>query len=160
MTELTHAELLQNLANARIEEATWKAHMKNLIDDVKNSDDYKDAESRVKEAEEAIEHLSLKIKVEALETFHATGTKKQEGVTVKEIPEVTITDEAKAREWCFTNLRKALTFDKKVFADEAKDKNNDIPAELVTVTTKLRADIASDLSKYLPSAIPGPEQSR
>lgn len=162
MTPVTHEEVvkanLAELARARAREEEAKLKQDEMIEALKNSAEWLSLQGKRDNAREHKESLEAEIKAEALATFTATGTKKQEGVTIKEFTVVKISDESQAREWCMTNFRPALKLDTKTFEKAAQD--GTVPAELATVTTEPRAQIATDLSKYLPSAIPGPEQSR
>lgn len=146
-------EKLKLLAQARAAEETAKDKQNKIIEGVKTTDDWTAAQYVRDTARQLIEKLEDEIKVEALATFSSTGTKKQEAVTIKEFAVVTIKDEALAREWCMTNFRPALKLDTKTFEKAVKD--GTVPDVYATVTTEPRAQIATDLSEYLPSATPG-----
>jgi hypothetical protein len=99
----------------------------------------KDTDALIETTEETIRKMSLVAREEINEL--------PERVEAKEFTEVPEYDEKKAREWCFTNLRKALKFDSKVFEKEVKEKNSDVPAELATAKKVWKIQIATNLEK-------------
>lgn len=138
---------LIELAKARANSEELKAKQKEMLDELQQSQAWTDIQLARTGYQTQIENLEAEIKAEAMVVFDATGEKKQQGVTVKEFTVVKITDEAKAREWCMTNFRPALKLDTKTFEKAAQD--GTVPAELATIGTEPRAQIASDLNEYL-----------
>jgi len=127
-------------------ELLGKAHA--LIQAVRDSSEYIALQAMITEADKDVVFLDRMVREQALEAFNADGSRRPHpAVTVKEFTVVTIPDEMKAREWSFTNFRPALKLDAKVFEKAVKD--GTVPAELATVATEARAQIATDLSKYL-----------
>ena len=135
---------IKRLAQAREELELAKAEQKRLLDGFQRTDDWVNATFARDFAAGRVDELESTIK----ENSVASGQKNpHEAVTVKLFTVVKIVDDAKAREWCMTNFRPALKLDTKVFEKAAKD--GTVPADLAVVEEDPRAQIATDLSKYL-----------
>jgi hypothetical protein len=137
-------QLLEQLAAARylVEEA--RAAMKEMVENVQQSDAYLASESARKLGEDEIARITSEICDLALNSFADTGEKHpHEKVEVKVFKVVSPYDEKKAREWCLTDFRPALKLDKTTFEKAVKDGN--IPAELAYFVDDIRVQIASKL---------------
>lgn len=73
--------------------------------------------------------------------------KPHDAVTVKIFREIDVPDEQAARDWSLKNFTPALKLDHKVLEKAAKD--GTIPQNLLTVRDVAKAQIATDLTKYL-----------
>jgi hypothetical protein len=144
-TELENLQKrLEHLKATRRALEFYKEIKQELLNKLQQSEEWINATNQLAFATEDVAQLESIIRNTAL-VMYGESMEIPEAITIKQFTVVEIPDEKAAREWCFTNLRKALKFDVKVFEAEAKDKNNDIPAELATVTKEARAQIATKL---------------
>lgn len=137
-------ELLDQLKTAREHAAGVRAEKKAMIEEVQASAAFRALDEATSEADATIEELENDIRAKTLELYQA-DQELPDRVGVKLWPVVTVHDEKAAREWAFTNLRKALKLDIKVFESEVKDKNSEVPPEIATVTKEPRPFIATKL---------------
>lgn len=137
-------ELLDQLKTAREHAAGVRAEKKAMIEEVQASAAFRALDEATSEADATIEELENDIHAKTFELYQA-DQKLPDRVGVKLCPVVTVHDEKAAREWAFTNLRKALKLDIKVFESEVKDKNSEVPPEIATVTKEPRPFIATKL---------------
>ena len=141
-------DLLHDLHYARIGTDEANIHMKSLVEQVKLSNAYKEAQEVAWQCMAATASLTQLINQASLAQFAADKEKHpHSAIEIKEFDIVTVRSQPAAREWCFNNLRPALKLDVKVFEKFAKTGN--VPAELASVTKEPRVQIASDLSKFL-----------
>lgn len=103
------------------------------------------AKNAASEASAEVDKLEAEIKALAIANFDGNKTPAN-GLVIKVFQVVTM-DEKSAREWAFINYRPALKLDKTAIEKAAKD--GTVPAEIATVTSENRAQLASDLSEYL-----------
>jgi len=137
-------DLIDKLKAARENADLVREAKQKMRDEFQANTEWLALEAKEYDAKELIARLEETICNEALTEFAFNGTKKpHEAVTIKMFKTVTVADEAKAREWCFTNFRPALKLDTKAFESAVKDGN--IPAELATVKDEPRAQIATKL---------------
>lgn len=99
-----------------------------------------------------VDTLEKSIKTIALEeNIDEDGACKEkhphDAIEIKTFTVVEIPDEKAVAEWCLTKLPACLKLDKA--KAERAAKQGFIPNNLAPVTTEFRAQIASDLSKYL-----------
>ena len=141
-------QLLHDLHSARIGADEANVAMKLLIEQVKLSDVYKDAQEDAWQCLADTATLTQLINQASLAQFAADANKHpHEAVTIMEFNVVTIPDPEEAREWCFDNFRPALALNFKVFEKAVKE--GMVDAEIATVTKEARVQIAQDLSKFL-----------
>lgn len=133
---------LNELAKARETAEALKLAKREMIENVQQSDDFMKLDNLSREGDALITELEASIRAAAL-ALHENSCELPARVTVKQFTVVTISDEAKAREWCMTNFRPALKLDAKTFEKAAKD--GTVPADLATVTKEARAQIATKL---------------
>jgi hypothetical protein len=133
---------LNLLAKARESAEALKLAKREMIENVQQSDDFMKLDILSREGDALITELESSIRAAAL-ALHAEFCELPSRVTVKNFTVVTISDEAKAREWCLTNFRPALKLDAKTFEKAAKD--GTVPADLATITKEARAQIATKL---------------
>lgn len=139
---------IQELAVLRKEIEEVKAVMKSELDNFQAAPFWVDLQTRRAGIEEAIRLAEEVIRDEAITAYKADETKKKgPGVTVKIFTTVEIIDEGAALQWCKQNFTPALKLNTAMFEKAAKA--GTIPAELAKVDTEPRAQIDSDLSKFL-----------
>ena len=140
---------LTQLALARLQLAHAKACKDDLLSVITESDNYKLALSDIGAAQAEIERLTPIIQARALSEWVATGAKKMDGVTVKSFTILTY-DPVAALDWSRANLPEALTLDRTFFETHAKGVAATKPVPVVSISTETRAQIASNLSAFLP----------
>ena len=141
-------ELIKELAQARAAAANAKENLKQLEAELLNNPVYIQLKETASEIADTVSQMEEHIKAEAKTQFALDGNKKPHAaVTIKMFSTVSILHEPTAREWCFSNFRPALKLDTKTFENAVKDGN--VPIDIATASEEPRAQIASDLSKYL-----------
>ncbi len=109
---------------------------------------YENLLTEITKTKESIESIEKQIRDSAVQDFRVRGNKRpHDAVQIKVFQIVSVVDEPKAREWCFQNFRPALKLDTKTFEKAAKD--GSVPSDLVVCEEEPRAQIATDLSKYI-----------
>lgn len=144
-----NTDLIKELAQTRRLVDELKQKRDALLEKVTKSTEYTDIENALEEAGEHMVEIDVAIRKEALATYDLTQNKKPgHGIEIKIFSVATILDRDRAREWCMGNFTPALKLDESIFKRAAID--GTIPASLVTVSEEPRAQIASDLSEFLP----------
>jgi len=118
---------------------------KKLIEDVKESDEYRKREMRIATLEEEQAEIEKAIKAEALAKYEQDKIKKNTFYTVKdfEILELMIDDEPLLH-FCKEKLPSALTVDKKKITAAAKaGLINEIVKKSSVTTVQLKADLSA-----------------
>lgn len=140
--------LIRDLAIARENKARVKDAMKAMQDELTSSPEYKSLISLLSETVQTEIECFTIVKEAAMTEYEKTGEKHpHEAITIKEYSRNEILDYEKAREWCFTNLRPALSLDEKAFIDMAK--KGRIPEDLIKSYSEFLATVSQDLTKYL-----------
>lgn len=148
-----NTDLLKQLAKAREDYETHRTAANEMIEKVKNSPDYQHLKFQRDIAQTLVENLEADIKAAAQVRYTVDQNKKPgNGIEIKIFKVATILDPDRAREWCMTNFRPALKLDETMLRKAAVD-GGTIPASVVTVTEEPRAQIASDLSEFLPNPL-------
>ena len=155
-------ELLITLAKLRHETEAAKDMLKRMENDLVSSQDYQNAANVIDFNQRAIETLTASIKSEALIDYEAFRQKsiKDGAVKIKVFTDAILTyDPAQAKTWAMALAPALVALDKKKFEDYAKKVAEVNPVEFVTIETKERieAQIASDLSNWLPKSEPAVE---
>ena len=126
--------------------------MREIEEEAKRGGQYQLALSVQTFAQQNIDNLTAELQAEALAEYQATSNKKPEGATVK-IFTVLKYDVVAALEWARKELPEALTLDKKLFETHAKGVAKTKPIPVVEIVEEARAQIAGDLSEYLPASL-------
>ena len=138
---------IQELAQLRKALEEIKANMNADLEKFQARREWQDLQITRAGIEEAIRLTEDDIRTEAVLMYKATAEKKGTGVTVKIFTTAEIIDEAAALQWCKQNFTPALKLNVSMFEKAAKA--GTVPAELVKIDTEPRAQIDSDLSKFL-----------
>lgn len=133
---------LNMLAIARDTAESLKAAKNELIENVKQSDEFMQLDNSSRFTDAQVKELEDKARTSAL-ALYDENCELPDRVSVKWFTTVKITDEAAAVQWCKQNFTPALKLDAKMFEKAAKD--GTIPAELATVSKEARAQIATKL---------------
>lgn len=127
-----------------------KAELDAMRQALEESDEWQRAQKRLDEAKELQDQLAEDIKAGALDEYATTGDKKPHpAVQVKLFSKLQY-DEQQAYEYCLDSLPQALKLDKRTFEQYAKGVAKVAPVAFVETVFEPRAQIASDLSEYLP----------
>lgn len=106
------AELLNELAEARKFSEYCNAARREMVDNVKQSDEYKAADDVAKTAEATIAKLEEEIKLVSKSAFEADGNKHPHPkIEIKSFKTYSINDASKVLAWVKVNLADALTYD-------------------------------------------------
>jgi len=109
--------------------------------------EYRALQERKKALVADLDLCDATVRAEALRIYEQAGVKNPHpNVAVKTRKETIFGDEKQTREWCFTNLPKALSLDKGLIAKYAKE-FGEVPGIEVTETPAVY--IASDLRHLL-----------
>ena len=120
-TELIDQYLTQ-LKEARENSAYQKGAMRELIDNVKQSDPYFVAETSARESDKSIEFFESELRRLGLEEYQATKNKAPHPkIAIKIFKTFKIIDAEKVRAWAFGNLPAALKLDEKKVEKYALD---------------------------------------
>lgn len=141
---ITTEELLKMLAGARQNEANFKQVTKNMIDEVKATQEYQESDALAKAEALLIKNLTDEIKARAVAEFNATGNKKPfAGVSIKVFKTFVVNSQETMEKWVETNLAAAVhkVFDMDVIETFAK--TNPVPG--TDLLEEVRAEIASKL---------------
>lgn len=141
---LPTTELLQLLAERRIQHAEAKDTMKAILERAKTDPTYMMAEFNASNAEEAIADLEKTIKARALEEYEKSSNKNPfNGVKVKIFKIFKVLNEDSLHEWIRENFKAAIktVYDMKLVEDFAK--KNTVPG--TEVREEPRVEIASKL---------------
>jgi hypothetical protein len=140
-------ELIKQLAQERMKAFDAKVIINRLIESIKASDEYQQAELAYKNAQVEIGNLEIGIKAQALDRYSLDGNKHpSSAVEIKEF-EVVRCDmpESEIRGWCLVNLPGVLKVDGRAFDKAAKAG----VVEIAKVEIEPRAQIKQDLSDWL-----------
>jgi len=139
---------LSNLANARRVEKNAKKALEEMIDEVKQSDEYKKLESLRDHAQENKKAATTQINVLSLNYFDKEKVKKFLAVGIQERTKLLIANnEIVIREWVEKNMPILLEVNDKKLLNLAKD-NKSIPESIVARKKYLKVTIGTDLSDY------------
>lgn len=139
---------MRNYAAIRDAIAETEAKMKEMIDNVKQSDDYVAMESWMIINKQSLAELDAGIREAAIEDYKVTGNKKPwDGVGIREVTKYDY-DLPKAVEWAKQNMPAILTVDKKKFEKVLSVTSPETLPETIKVYKETTATIASDLSMY------------
>lgn len=109
--------------------------------------EYEKAQNAAKSTSNLVDSLKALIREQALREFEETGDKTPvKGVQIKSFSIVSVTDDKTAKKWAAENAPLLLSLDLNKFRKAVE--NLDLP--FVVKGVEHRAEIASDLSMYLP----------
>ena len=148
---VTHDKIVE-LHNARIEAEQAKAERIALMESFQSTPEWQETYRREKVAAEYVENLENLLKGLAIETSELESPNNKHpfpGVTVKDVTSF-VYDPKQALNWCKSNLPTALKLDAKPFEAVVKV-GGIIPEDIAHIEIVKRADIAADLSKYIPA---------
>ena len=162
MNTIGMGELIANYAVVQDVIETTKNEMKELLDQVKQSEEYLRLESWLSINVQSYEQLGEKIKEIALEEFNKTGQKKIiDGIGIREMTKF-LYDVDQALEWAKKEMPAILQIDKKQFElylKSAEKVGKELPANAKMLKVP-SVTIAADLSAYKQKLIdigPGPQ---
>lgn len=144
LNDISTEELIKLLASTRQNEEGFKTSMKQLLDNVKQSQEYQTYDTLAKAEAALIENLTAEIKERAIADYKKTGNKKPfAGVTVKIFKVFKVLDEVTMFPWVAENFKAAVktVYDMKQIENLAK--STDIPG--TAIEEEVRAEIASKL---------------
>jgi septal ring factor EnvC (AmiA/AmiB activator) len=144
-----------NLAAVRQRKARLKEQLSALTEQLAKLPPYQALQTvseELKRLNKMAEDLEGNLRSAALNWSQETGQTKHPAFTVKNF-QVARYDPAVALDWCYQHFREALTVDAKRFEKAAQA----LKPAFVTLEVEQRVSIASDLSGFLPEAIPSEE---
>lgn len=145
-------EKLSILHKVRADLARTKDRQKELLDKAKADPEYVALEKATENYAKALDELDAQIREQAIADYLANQNKKPgNGIEIKIFKVATILDPEHAREWCMTNFRPALKLDETMLRKTAIE--GAIPSSVVSVTQEPRAQIATDLSEFVPNPL-------
>lgn len=148
-----HADLdagIRLLAVYRRNAAEAQAQMKRLRLQLEASIEWQYWQGMANEAGGNVTALEESVRRQVVEAWEGNGDKHlHPAVTVKQFTCLSYDPQA-ALEWCKSNLPKAVKLDERVFEKHAKAVAETGPVPFVTLFVEPRAQIATDLSAYLP----------
>lgn len=147
------ADLLRDLAEERQRAEKAKLAQETIISEAMSSQSYKLAGITRNDAQARIDELTQTIKQRAVLMFDGKNKKPMPGIQIKEKSVAIITDDAAARKYALEEAPSYVNIDFAGLASLAK-KLVGTPHELkfVSINTDVVAEIASNLSAYLPKS--------
>lgn len=140
---------IQKLAQVRQTLAGLQATKQTMLDTVLKDVVYIGIEKQITDMKGLQDALDANIRAAALGQYLKDQNKHPgSGVEIKVFPAIEHGAPEAIREWCLHNFTPALSVNYKVFDKAALDGN--IPKNLATVRDEPRAQIAQDLSEFLP----------
>ncbi len=134
--------MLNRLANFRRINAEAKNVRKTLLEDVKVTLAYQQADSLANDTDAAITKLEDAIRAAGVE-LKVAGAEIPDRIEVKKDTTVEIIDEQKAKTWAMSNYTPALKLDLTKITQAAK--KGDVPADIATVTDGWKTYISKEL---------------
>lgn len=144
-----NTDLIKKLAEKRKKLEGLKAERAAMLLAVTETPKYKGLDETVKTLARQLDETDADIRKIALDEYATYQNKKPgNGIEIKVFKVATILDPDRAREWSLHNFTPALKLDESAFKKAAIA--GTIPPTLATVEEEARAQIATDLSEYLP----------
>lgn len=142
-------DMIKKFAEKRKKLEDLKAERAAILLAVTETPKYKGLDDTIKNMAVDLNLLDLSIRVTALDDYNLNADKKPgNGIEIKIFKVATILDPERAREWALHNFTPALVLNTEAFEKAAIA--GTIPTSLATVKDEPRAQIAKDLSEYLP----------
>ena len=147
-------DAMKSYATIRLVVEELNSRLKEMVDKVKQSEDYKTIEDWLMINKISLEELTKQIHQATIDAYEATGNKKPfDGVGIREVTKYDYEEKA-AVEWAKANMPAILTVDKKKFEKVISVmQESDLP-EYIKVYKQPQPTISADLSMYLVDTYP------
>lgn len=155
-TKVNLSEALGKVAELREKVDDYSIALSAMLDAVRNMEEYKSMEIERAALADALHQAEENAKALAVEAFREDGQKTRPGVTVKTFIERKLEYEYNdARKWAEAHAPELVVMDVRMFEKHALAvaKTAPVPGVKVVETYELRAQIASDLSGFLPEKL-------
>lgn len=139
--------LLSKFANARCDAQELKDRMKEMLEAITDSDEYKSLSTALEDAESFQLEIKQELEYAALKMFAATGDKKFfNTLGIRETKQFKLAESGKVYEWVKANAPVLLVVDHKGLKTFAKQGH--VPDDIVSITLSPKVTFPKDLSKW------------